>query len=87
MVRGLTLDDITIILLLFADDMGLLGKSPVELQHSFDMLHEYCDKWGLEVNSNKRKAVVFRKRRQLNVNEKWTYKGSSKTVQLSRYCF
>jgi hypothetical protein len=48
----------------------------VELQHSLDLLNEYCDKWGLEVNTDKAKNVVFRKRGPLNANEKWTYKGS-----------
>ena len=52
---GLTIDDITFILLLFADDMVLFGKSPDELQHSLDLLETYCDSWGLEVNINKTK--------------------------------
>ena len=50
---GLTLDDITIILLLFADDMVILGKSPHDLQNSIDLLYEYCTKWGLHVNTKK----------------------------------
>jgi len=58
---GLTLDDITIILMLFADDMVIFGKSPQELQNSLNLLHTYCLKWGLEVNTAKNKNNVFLK--------------------------
>ena len=34
---GLTIDDLSLILLLFADDMVVLGKSPEDLQHSLDL--------------------------------------------------
>ena len=50
---GLTIDDITIILLLFADDMVILGKSPRDLQNSIGLLQSYCEKWGLHVNVKK----------------------------------
>ena len=67
---GLTIDDITFILLLFADDMVLFGKSPEELQHSLDLLEAYCDSWGLEVNINKTKIMVCRKSGQIHDHEK-----------------
>ena len=43
----LTIDDITFILLLFADDMALIGRSPAELQSQLNRLQDYCDYWGL----------------------------------------
>ena len=46
---GLSLFDLCLIVLLFADDMVVLGKTPNELQSSLNYLHEYCKKWGLEV--------------------------------------
>ncbi|XP_053392155.1 L-xylulose reductase-like, partial [Mercenaria mercenaria] len=39
---GLQLDDIVLVLLLFADDMVVLAKSPEELQKNLNLLHEYC---------------------------------------------
>ena len=72
---GLSIDDITIILLLFADDMVILGKSPQDLQNSIDLLQSYCEKWGLSINVKKTKVVVFRKRGQLRVEEEWFYNG------------
>ncbi len=53
--NGLELGDITLILLLFADDMVILGKSPVELQHNLNLLYDYCNRWGLHVNTDKTK--------------------------------
>ena len=74
---GLSLDDITFILMLFADDMVILGKSPSDLQNSLNMLHEYCKTWGLEVNTDKTKVVVFRKRGGLKSDEHWSFDDKS----------
>ena len=70
---GLLIDDIVLILLLFADDMVILGKSPDELQYHLDLLHTYCNSWGLEVNTEKTKIMVFRNRGLLLRGENWTY--------------
>ena len=70
---GLNLDDITFILMLFADDMVILCKSPSDLQKSINLLHKYCETWGLEVNIEKTKIVVFRKRGPLKFDEQWSY--------------
>ena len=59
---GLSLQDLTLILLLFADDMVILGHSPEDLQNSLYSLSNYCEKWGLEVNVAETKVVVFRRR-------------------------
>ncbi|XP_052260175.1 uncharacterized protein LOC127864540 [Dreissena polymorpha] len=73
---GLSIDDITMILLLFADDMAILGKSPAEVQSHLDRLYLYCNSWGLNVNTAKTKIMVFRKRGGLKQNEKWAYNGN-----------
>ena len=77
---GLCLDDITFILMLFADDMVILGKDANDLQKSLDLLDVYCSRWGLQVNTDKTKILVFRKRGGLRDNETWTYKGSQLEV-------
>ena len=53
---GLSLDEITFILILFADDMVILGKDRDDLQKSLDRLEHYCNKWGLQVNTEKKKS-------------------------------
>jgi hypothetical protein len=52
---GISLSDLCLIFLLFADDMAILAKTPLDLQNSLSKLYEYCMKWGLEVNTNKTK--------------------------------
>ena len=73
---GLTLNDLTFILMLFADDMVVLANNVLELQNNLDLLYTYCLKWGLQVNTDKTKFVVFRKRSGLKDDESWTYNGS-----------
>jgi hypothetical protein len=48
-------------LLLFADDIAILGNSPEEINTSLVLLYSYCTKWSLEVNVNGTKVLVFRK--------------------------
>ena len=53
---GLSVFELCIMVLLFADDLVLVGNSNEDLQQSLDRLHEYCDKWGLEVNVDKNES-------------------------------
>ena len=73
---GLSINDIYIMLLQFADDMVLLGESPRDLQNSLDSLLDFCISWGLEVNSTKTKIMVIRKRGHIHDTEKWYYDGN-----------
>ena len=72
---GLHIDDIVLILLLFADDMIILGNTINNLQSSLDLLNSYCKKWSLAVNATKTKVMVFRKRGRLLPDEVFTYDG------------
>jgi hypothetical protein len=56
---GISLDQLSLFLLLFADDLVLLAETPDDLQESLDKLQEYCLKWGLSVNTSKTKTMVF----------------------------
>ena len=42
---GLTLENLTFILMLFADDMVIFGKTPQELQSKLNLLYDYCVKY------------------------------------------
>jgi hypothetical protein len=60
-------------MLLFADDMAIIGKTPEETQILLDRLYNYSNSWGLRVNTSKTKIMVFRKRGGLLPTEHWTY--------------
>ena len=70
---GITLDQLTLYLLLFADDAVIFSETPEGLQKSLDNFEIYCQKWNLTVNVDKTKIVVFRKAGHLAHNESWTY--------------
>ena len=55
--------------------MAIFGKNPEDLQNNLNLLHDYCNTWGLEVNCDKTKSMVSRKRVRLTIDEKWTYNG------------
>ena len=60
--------------------MVIFGNSVEDLQNSLNMLHEYCEHWRLEVNIDKTKVVVFRRRGPVLVSEKWYYNGHALEV-------
>ena len=70
---GIQIDDIMLIMLLFADDMAIFAKTPEELQDHLNDLLYYCNSCGLHVNTNKTKVMVFRKRGGVKLNENWSY--------------
>ena len=71
--HGVTIAGIKIKVLLYADDIVLLSNSPVELQKMIDALYNYCSMWGLILNLNKSKILVFRKSTRLSSNLTWNY--------------
>ena len=84
-VSGLTITQICIILLLFADDMVLFSKDPAELQLLLDKLHSYSCEWGLKVNTANTKILVFQKQRA-DIEFSWTYDGTNlETVET--FCY
>ncbi len=54
-----SLHDLYIDHLLYADDIVLLAKNEKDLQTSISGLERYCKKWGMLVNIDKTKIVVF----------------------------
>ena len=76
-IKGIDAGMVKILLLLYADDIVLFGKTPDELQKSLDILEAYCDRWNLTVNIAKTKVVVFQKGGRLPAQLQFTFKGSN----------
>ena len=57
----LKLSNTSISSLLFADDLSILSLSKEDLQNKLDTLQSYCTKWGLKVNLQKTKIMIFNK--------------------------
>jgi hypothetical protein len=58
-----TVGEKKLFIILFADDAVLFGHSPQALQSLLDDLSNYCKTWGLTVNTNKTKIMIFEKGR------------------------
>ena len=53
------LNDLNMSYLLYADDIVLLVQSEDDLQKSFNAIELFCKDWGLMVNVEKSKILVF----------------------------
>ena len=60
--------------LLYADDIILLSTKADGLQRCLDKLSSYCSSWGLSVNHNKTKVMIFNKSCKL-IRETFTIDG------------
>ena len=54
-----SLNNTNINCLMYADDVILLSENAQGLQNCLNKLKTYCDYWGLQVNNNKTKSLVF----------------------------
>ncbi len=85
---GVSVDDIIISILSFADDLVKIAESEVKLQSMIKCVEMWCKKWRLKVNTDKTKVVNFRSNRKrcsefnftfdnspLNVVNKYKYLG------------
>lgn len=83
---GITIFDFFMLLILFADDMVLLSETKKGLQKGLDKLYDYCNDWGLSVNVEKTKCLVFKNGGKINKTEKWYYNGEIiETVDSFKY--
>ena len=83
---GINIYDFYLILLLFADDMVLFSHSKQGLQRGLDRLYNYCVDWGLIVNIQKTKCLVFKKGGKRSAQDIWFYNGEPlETVLTFKY--
>ena len=47
--------------LLYADDTVVLAETAPQLKEALYAVHGYCDRWGLQVNVDKTKVLIFSK--------------------------
>ena len=62
-------------LLMYADDLTPGSDTVCTLQKLINTLDLYYAKWGLSLNMNKTKIIVFRNGGKIKQNEKWYYRG------------
>ena len=65
---------------MFADDMAIFSETKKGLQIGINDLYRYCKKWGITVNIDKTKVVVFKKGGRLAATDTWSYNGQKLEV-------
>ena len=59
-----TLSGVSITHLAWADDLVIMALDMHSLQKQLDIIQDYCNKWGLEININKTKFMIMNSRKQ-----------------------
>ena len=60
-IQGVDIHHTKRFLLLYADDITIFSETSERLQRGLILLHKYCQRWKLAVNTNMTKIMVFRK--------------------------
>ena len=81
-----TLHDIKLNCILYADDLVILSESEVGLQNALNRLSDYCAKWKLTVNLSKTKVIIFNKRGHTLKKYRFVYNNSMIEIVPS-YCY
>ena len=69
----ISIGNILINILLYADDMVLIAESEESLQKLLDITHEWCMKWRLSLNRDKTQIVHFRHSRMGRTSYQFKY--------------
>ena len=80
------LADVLISHLLWADDLVLLALSPKALQDNINILMEFCNSLGLQININKTKIVIFCPPRSKQTYERFTL-ADQPIKHAEKYCY
>ena len=78
--------DVSLNILLYADDIVLLSESKEGLQNSLDELYRYCSNWKLQINSDKSKIIVFKSNGRSTFLNELTYDNCI-IETVTQYCY
>ena len=81
---GVELDDCTISLLLYADDIVLIAPDEVSLQTQLNAVYQWCRRWHMLVNEDKTQIVHFRPAGSAATDFRFIY-GSHKLAIVNEY--
>ena len=57
---GVSFDDISASILLYADDIALISSNEEDLQRMLNVMSEWSNKWRITINEKKTKVIHFR---------------------------
>lgn len=56
---GVSIEDMNLSILLYADDIVLIAENEVNLQNMLNIMSLWCSKWRLTINSEKNTSCSF----------------------------
>ena len=62
--KGVPLDSDIIASLLYADDVAILAENVSDLQSILNVVDQWCQAWGININPSKSKAIHFRRNKK-----------------------
>ena len=81
------LSNIPISHLLWADDLILLSLSPEAAQKQINVLNNFCNEWGIEVNQSKTKVVEFGDKKSTTGTKPKFYLQDKLLETVDSYCY
>ena len=73
---GITIGDICLSILLYADDICLMAPSAENLQAMLDVVSKWCTKWGMQINVKKTQIMHVRNHQRPRSDFQFTCGGS-----------
>ena len=61
---GVSVGDVKVSALLYADDIALVSLTEQDMQQLLDTLHDWCKRWRVLINTDKSKVLHFRRGRR-----------------------
>ena len=84
-IDPVSVGDVKVTSLMYADDIILLSESQEGLQKSLDILNNFCSSWKLEVNKQKSKIIVFNSNGKSHFNH--FHINNEKLETVKSYCY
>ena len=81
---GVKIGNKSVSILLYADDIVLISESEESLQKMLDSVHNWCQKWQLNINCSKTQIVHFRKKSESESKSKFKI-GKSEIERTNTY--
>ena len=80
-----TINELKLFLILYADDQVVFATSPETLQSLLRDIEDYCNAFGLRINTNKTKAMIFENGRYFSYHDFYIYGQKLEIVESFKY--
>ena len=80
-----TINEVKLFLLAYADDQVLFSTSTTSLQSMLNDIEHYCNAWGLKININKTKVIIFENSKIYSHHNFYLYNEKLEVVSSFKY--